>query len=218
MSNLDLWDSVCVTDPEMTKGVKQRGGYTSIKPQYQIREATKVFGSYGKGWGFDSIKMDYSNIDALGLVIVDAVFFYVIDGEKNTFPINNSWSAKQGERVDPDFVKKAETNTMSKALSKLGFSADVFMGMYDDPDYVQMAANEKALEKADDKAEEQAKQDLEWSEWKSKELAVYSTLPNIDALKSVYTLHVRKCKSRGDESAVIMFTKAKDNRKKELES
>ena len=34
-------------------------------------------------------------------------------------------------------LKKLITNTRSKALSLLGFSADVFMGMYDDVSYVK---------------------------------------------------------------------------------
>jgi len=217
MSNLKLWDSVKETDKEYTKHVNQRGGYTSIKPQYQIQEATKTFGPYGMGWGFDSIDMDYSMINDLGVVIVKAVFFYNLDGKRNTFPINNSWQAKMGDRIDSDFAKKAETNTMGKALSKLGFNADIFMGMYEDPNYVDEVTNKKSLEKAEDKIEEQAKQDLAWSEWKQKELKAYDMIPNIDALKSVFTGHIRKIKVRGDEAAIKLFTTIKDKRKKELD-
>ena len=218
-NNLEIiWDKVKETDPANTKQVNQRGGYTSIKPQSQIKEATKIFGPYGKGWGFDSIDMDFSSIESLGLVIVKAVFFYVLDGEKSTFPINNSWQAKQGSRVDPDFVKKAETNTMGKALSKLGFNADIFMGQFEDPDYVEVVANKKNIEKAEDKIEEAAKQDKVWSEWKTKEMKAYDLIPNLDALKSVYTGHIKKIKVRGDESAIKMFTMIKDKRKKELEN
>ena len=218
MSNLALWESVKETDPSNTKQVNQRGGYTSIKPQSQIREATKVFGVYGTGWGFDSINMNYSMIDNLGLVIVEAVFFYVLDGKKSTFPINNSWPVKQGSRIDSDFAKKAETNTMGKALSKLGFNADIFMGEFEDPNYVDFVADKKNIEKAEDKIAEQAKQDSEWSEWKQKELKAYELIPNLEALKSVFTGHIKKIKLRGDEPAIRLFTTMKDARKKELES
>jgi len=218
MSNLALWESVKETDPSNTKQVNQRGGYTSIKPQSQIREATKVFGVYGTGWGFDSINMNYSMIDNLGLVIVEAVFFYVLDGKKSTFPINNSWPVKQGSRIDSDFAKKAETNTMGKALSKLGFNADIFMGEFEDPNYVDFVADKKNIEKAEDKIAEQAKQDSEWSEWKQKELKAYDLIPNLDALKSVFTGHIKKIKLRGDEPAIRLFTTMKDARKKELEN
>ena len=218
MSNLALWDSVKETDKEFTKQVNQRGGYTSITPQYQIQEATKAFGPYGLGWGFKHIDMDYSAIESLGLVIVKAVFFYIIDGKEGSFPINNTWPVKQGSRVDSDFAKKAETNTMGKALSKLGFNADVFMGQFDDPNYVEEVTNKKNLEKAEDKIEEQARQDKEWSEWKAKEMRAYDLIPNIDALKSVYTGHIRKLKVRGDDQAIRIFTRLKDDRKKELEN
>lgn len=216
--NLKLWDSVKETDKDFTKKVNQRGGYTSITPQYQIQEATKQFGPYGKGWGFKSIDMDYSNIETIGLVFVNAVFFYVIDSKEFSFPINNSWLAKMGNRIDSDFVKKAETNTMGKALSKLGFNADVFMGQFDDPDYVQETANKKAIEKAEDKIAEQEKQDREHMEWKEKEVKVYAMINNLEALKSVYTTHMRKLKLKGDEQAIRIFTKFKDDRKAELEN
>ena len=216
-NNLKLWDSVKETDKAFTKNVSQRGGYTSITPQYQMQEATKAFGPYGLGWGFKSIDMDYSVIDSLGLVIVKAVFFYILDGKEGLFPINNTWPVKQGSRVDSDFAKKAETNTMGKALSKLGFNADVFMGLFDDPNYVDEVTNKKNMEKAEDKIAEQAKQDEEWSLWKQKELKAYDMIPNIHALKSVFTGHIRKIKVRGDEPAIKLFTTMKDQRKKELE-
>ena len=215
--NLKLWDSVKETDKDFTKKVSQRGGYTSITPQYQMQEATKAFGPYGIGWGFESIDMDYSAIESLGLVIVKAIFFYELDGKRGSFPINNTWPVKQGSRVDSDFAKKAETNTMGKALSKLGFNADIFMGLFDDPNYVDEVTNKKKLEKAEDKIAEQAKQDKEWSDWKQKELKAYDMIPNIDALKSVFTGHIKKIKLRGDDAAIRMFTKFKDDKKVELE-
>ena len=41
-----------------------------------------------------------------------------------------------------EFIKKLETNTISKALSRLGFGADVFLGKFDDSRYIQ-ELNEK---------------------------------------------------------------------------
>jgi len=216
--NLKLWDAVKETDKAFTKAVKQRGGYTAITPQYQMQEATKQFGPYGIGWGFESIEMDYSVIETLELVIVKAVFFYIIDGSRGSFPINNTWPVKQGSRVDSDFAKKAETNTMGKALSKLGFNADIFMGLFDDPNYVEEITNKKNLEKAEDKIAEQERQDQVWIDWKQKESQAYKLIPNMDALKKVYTGHIRKIKLRGDDQAVIIFTKLKDDRKQELEN
>ena len=68
--------------------------------------------------------------------------FYFPGGE---FPITSSISAyKDGAMTKPDadFAKKVETDALTKALSKLGFNADVFMGMFDDHKYVQMMQEE----------------------------------------------------------------------------
>ena len=46
-----LWDRVCETDPNTTKKVNQRGGFTAIGAQYQVKCATEKFGPYGLGFG-----------------------------------------------------------------------------------------------------------------------------------------------------------------------
>lgn len=215
MNNLDLWDKVKKTDPENTKHVSQRGGFTSIKPQSQIKAATEQFGKYGSGWGFDSIDLDMSMVELLDVVLVKAVFFYLEDGERKTFPINNSWPVKQGTRVDTDFAKKAETNTMGKALSKLGFNADIFMGEFDNPDYVQAVGDEYALEKAEDKIEEKTKQDAEYEEWINNSLVLINGCVTENELKGLFTGLVRKAKLYKDDATVLKFTKAKDAKKED---
>jgi hypothetical protein len=216
--NLALWDKVKTTDPEYTKQVNQRGGYTSVSPQYQIMQATEQFGSYGKGWGFKTIKLSLDHLDATGLVMVEAVFFYVTGDKEHTFPINNSWPVKMGERIDSDFAKKAETNTMGKALSKLGFSADIFMGEFDNPDYVAAISDEFALEKADNKVDEMARQEEEHQEWVRKVIESLSTCQSENELKGVFSGAVRKARLRKDDVAIARFTRAKDSRKTELEA
>lgn len=217
MDNMKIWNQVKKTDPEFTKKVSQRGGYTAVSPQYQLEKATEVFGPYGKGFGFQSCDMDYSQLEALGLVIVNAVFFYMDSGERCTFPVNNAWPVKQGSRVDPDFAKKAETNTMSKALSKLGFSADVFMGQFDDVEYVNMVASEKAIEKAEDKIAEEEKQAAEYREQCAKEIHMISTASNLNELEKLYKDYVRRAGVRGNKEHTLAIKESTNNRKKELE-
>lgn len=221
-NNLDIWSKVEKTDFSHTKKVNQRGGYTAIDPQYQLKEATKVFGPYGKGFGLCATDFDMSLFESLGVVIHKAVFFYVDDGQRCEFPISNAIQATTGfgekKRVDVDFAKKVETNTVSKALSKLGFNADVFMGLFEDNQYMQELSNELALKKADDKDAEVMRQAKEYEDWKAKELSVYPSINTLAGLQTVYTGHVRKCQRHNDEKGVMMFTKAKDKRKAELES
>ena len=157
-NNLKLWESVQETDPKHTKKAKVGGNQiTSISPQYQIFNATREFGPYGSTWGFKNIELDYSLVDTefkkdktegsypnikvvgkesrgLGLVVFKAIFFHPT-GE---FPIINSISLftnNDMSKIDNDFAKKIETDTLTKALSKLGFNADIFMGRYDDTKY-----------------------------------------------------------------------------------
>lgn len=220
--NLSIWSQVEKTDFTHTKKVNQRGGYTAVSPQYQLKEATKVFGSYGKGFGLSESDFDMSLFESLGVVMHKAKFFYLSEGERVEFPITNAIQATTGagdkKRVDVDFAKKVETNTVSKALSKLGFNADVFMGMFEDNQYMQELSNELAVKKSEDKDAELAKQAREYDEWKLKEIESYQHLSSLNALKNAYTAHIRKCHRVGDEQGVKQFTKVKDARKQELEA
>lgn len=143
MKNLNLWNAVEKTNPKYTTGINPFGKkITAISAQYQIKKATEQFGVYGESWGFNSIEFDYS-LSNIGLVVLKAVFFFP-NGE---FPISNSiklYIDAAQTKVDDNFAKKIETDTLTKALSKLGFNADVFMGKFDDLRYVDEMKNEFA--------------------------------------------------------------------------
>lgn len=147
--NLKLWDSVKETDPKYTKPAKIGGmTITAIAPQYQIMLATEQFGPYGEGFGFKSIELDYSLIEQFDLVVFKGVFFH----PKGQFEIINSskmYMDRNKKMVDADFAKKIETDALTKALSKLGFNADVFMGRFDDTKYV-LEMQEKYAEADED--------------------------------------------------------------------
>jgi len=144
MSNLKLWDSVEKTNPAHTKKANVRGNkITAIAPQQQIKNATEQFGVYGIAWGFKGIEFDYSLVERAGIITFIGQFFF----PNGAFPISASISAFRDNAMlkpDADFAKKVETDALTKALSKLGFNADVFMGLYDDHKYVQMMNEEFA--------------------------------------------------------------------------
>ena len=154
MKNLELWNKVCKTDPSMTKQANVGGNkITAIKPQYQIKLATEQFGSYGKTWGFKSVELDYSLLSH-DIVIFKGLFFF----PEGQFEILNSiklFKDNAKTKIDDDFAKKIETDALTKALSKLGFNADIFLGMYDDMRYVDSLNQEKSQEQA--KVNESAK-------------------------------------------------------------
>jgi hypothetical protein len=140
-ANLKLWKSVEKTPPDMTKLVSfGKRKYTTIDPQWQLRVATALWGPYGHRWGMRNMDYKLEEInekDADGrykasIVILKATFFYPVDGKEASFDVLNDDKFRAGD----DTLKKLITNTRSKALSWLGFSADVFLGKFDDTGYV----------------------------------------------------------------------------------
>ena len=146
INNLELWEKVEKTDPKHTKEVRTGGRkMTSINAQYQIKNATEQFGKYGEAWGLKELKYTYLDVDkGQILAVVRGIFFY----PKGEFEVGSSIfvqqyiQSKSYLKVDDDFVKKVETDMVTKSLSKLGFNADVFFGNYDDNRYVNAVNQE----------------------------------------------------------------------------
>ncbi len=134
-----IMQRVSVTDPIYCKKVQAFGkpAFTNIDSYWLIQEATREFGFYGKGFGLKEINYEWIDVGTTKVGILHAVFFFP-DGE---FPITNSdkftyVSQKGKDVIDTDFFKKIETNTLAKALSKIGFGMDVFLGKFEDDNYV----------------------------------------------------------------------------------
>lgn len=135
--NLELWNRVEKTNPKYTKNAKLSGrDITAISPQYQIMQVTEQFGVYGEKWGFKNIVLSYDLVEKCNLVVFKGTFFFP-NGE---FEIINScklYMDRNLTMVDDNFAKKIETDALTKAISKLGFNADIFMGKFDDVRYVE---------------------------------------------------------------------------------
>jgi len=133
MNNLEFWQSVQETDPNYTKKVEYGShSFTAVDAYYRIMRATELWGPYGKGWGLKDI--EYKFLDQLA--ILKAVFF----SPESEFQITNSI------KISADFAKKIETDTITKALSRLGMCADVFLGRFDDDRYVNEVRQRRTLE------------------------------------------------------------------------
>ena len=138
--NLHIWNRVSVTSPEHTKQANNgRYSFTCVDPQYQTRVATEVFGPYGIGWGvkqpkFTLIGGEQASFPAC--MMLEATFWYVQDDKCYEF----EYAVDMKYRAGDDCCKKLMTSLQSKCLSKLGFSADVYLGLYDDVQYVKDAS------------------------------------------------------------------------------
>lgn len=129
--NMRIWNQVCKTRPSTTKKVEFGRKFTAIDAYSQIQRATELFGPMGIGWGYavEVLSDDTLFIAKLGL-------WYILDGKRSE-PITVFGSAMKGEKKrDQDAPKKAVTDALTKALSYLGFNADVFLGLFDDNKYV----------------------------------------------------------------------------------
>ncbi len=129
-----IWDSEKHTPAAETHKVNRRGGFTAVNHQYQMMRGTKLWGPYGEKWGMDIISMKFVGDDNASLLL-HCKFFYPspTTGERCEFEVLNDWPFK----LNDDSAKKALTNTRSKALSMLGFSADVYHGYHDDKQYLK---------------------------------------------------------------------------------
>jgi hypothetical protein len=132
--NMRIWSQVCETDPKHTKQVSFGRKFTAIDAYYQVQQSTDIFGPMGLGWWYTIDDMQITD----AMVICRLSLYYKQDGvESKPITIVSAAQRKMGSKSDDDCFKKVITDCLTKALSYLGFSADVFLGQFDDNKYVQ---------------------------------------------------------------------------------
>lgn len=148
--NLRIWNAVAKTDPAHTKKVEFGRKFTSIDAHWQIMQATQQFGPIGEGWRYEVEHSIARLSDDMVLAVADVKIFWRSTDDVPRFygPIRATcemWSFNEKKKkmeVDEDAPKKAMTDALTKGLSHLGFSADVFLGLFDDNRYVQKVKKE----------------------------------------------------------------------------
>ncbi len=131
--NMSIWNSLQETDPKYTSKITFGSrNFSAIDAHYQIMRMTEHFGPIGKGWKFVT---SHEVIDSMYIANVTVSWF---DGEWHEYgPVTSciSLTRKTGQ-LDDEAPKKATTDALTKALSYIGISADVFLGKFDDNKYV----------------------------------------------------------------------------------
>lgn len=232
--NLKLWDAVSRTDPAYTKAFNQGFSGTSINSTYLVMKATQQWGMIGLDWGYDIVEERIDN----GAPVYDANG--EILGHIQTHTIKLCLWVKRGEQysrvehyghtpyvyhsakgnkwiTDQEAPKKSLTDALKKCLSMHGFSADIFLGLYDDQMYVEEVKAQSAIDKADDKAAEILKQKQEYQELVTKNLQLIETATNMNELEALYKSIIRKATRMNDEAGMRKINTAKDKRKDELQ-
>ena len=136
-NNLSLWNKVSKSDPKYLKKISfgQRS-FTAIDPQYQIRCVTEQFGPVGQGWGWIN-ETRFINLSNGDTAVIADVSIWTVNKENIFGPFSGCrkfFDAAKG-RIAEDAPKMAITDGLTKAISHLGFNADVFLGEMDGNKY-----------------------------------------------------------------------------------
>lgn len=145
--NLRIFQALSYTNPAHTKEFGKFGKrLTTVDAMHQIKNMTEHFGAVGKGWKY---KAEYTYTDML--VFAEVTVSWRDKEEWYSYGAISSVCAlyNKADKLDDEAPKKAMTDAMTKALSHLGMSADVFLGMFDNSKYVEkVSAEYKSLNKS----------------------------------------------------------------------
>lgn len=115
------------------------------------------------------------------------------------------YQTNYGIKVDGEVIKKSLTDAIKKALSMLGFSSDVYMGMHDNPEYVASNKLEYEIKAATDNAEDatRVRKELDEKFTRHTETMRSAVTPNeLRGISSTLTreisTHAKLAKQRGD--------------------
>ena len=144
--NLRHWRELATTDPKQTRPFQRPGGFkgTAIKPLWNVMRLTEHFGPMGIGWGTREPKYNIVDTGAGGEILVYCILeCWFKDGTSGE--VGTLWGVG-GDKVaskragamfaDDEAYKKAYTDAIANAFLRIGTSADVHMGLFEDSKYL----------------------------------------------------------------------------------
>lgn len=143
------WVELCRTDPRHTKAFRRAGGFagTSTRPIWNYMLLTEHFGPHGIGWGTREPKYQIVPADDEILVYCTLECWYIdphtqeratiygVGGDKAR--VREYRDNRQVVRADDEAFKKAFTDALGNAFTRVGLNADVHMGLFEDSKYVE---------------------------------------------------------------------------------
>lgn len=234
--NMQIWDQVEKTDTRFTKDAKVGGQQiTSLNGTAMIMKATEIFGPVGIGFGWSVLEERFDKgaemfvgegekRASLGFELNHTVkikFWIKHDGERGEFDQYGCtpylYKSKYGTTTDGEAPKKSLTDAIKKSLSMLGFSADVFLGMFDDHTYVEQLKEEQAIEQAVDKDAEILRQKQERLDWLNSAVETIGKAVTSHELKMLNVKYIREATRRNEPTFIARITRAFEERKSALE-
>lgn len=134
MNNLDIYNKAAEVPLHAQKEIKggKLKGMTDINPMWRIKTLTEIFGPCGIGW-YTQIQERWVERDANESVAWVKIALFVKSPETDTWsmPIEGVGGSKQygkgqGDGVNDEAFKMAETDAISVACKKLGFGAKIY--------------------------------------------------------------------------------------------
>lgn len=224
--NMQIWNQVEKTDTRYTKDAKVGGQQiTSLNGTAMIMKATEVFGPAGFGFGWTVLEERFDKgaemfvgegdkRASLGFELnhtVKIMFWAKLDGQRGEFEQYGCtpylYKSKYGTTTDGEAPKKSLTDAIKKSLSMLGFSADVFLGLFDDRDYVSQLKDEQKVEQAEDKIAEEEKQKQDRLDYIKSVIDSLKTAQSPNELKAFHDVAVRRLTARNDNAAVTRIAR-----------
>jgi hypothetical protein len=138
VDNLALWQKYCRPPEDAMKKFTRAGGFrgTAIDPMWLIMSATSEWGPMGGKWGVRSIEHSFHpGADGTIMHMAAIVLFYPNGDVPCVGQTMFVAKTKNGLVTDEEAPKKSVTDAISKALSWLGFAADVYLGKFDGNKY-----------------------------------------------------------------------------------
>lgn len=230
--NMRIWDLVSTTDTKYTKDAKVGGqNITSLNGTAMIMKATEVFGPAGFGFGWTVLEERFDKgaeifvgegekRASLGFELNHTVkikFWAEIDGKRGEFEqygcTQYLYKSKYGTTTDGEAPKKSLTDAIKKSLSMLGFSADVFLGLFEDREYRAVIEDEQRIAEADDRLAEEERQKQERLDFIASVIKGLGDAQSPNELKKVHDVAVRKLGARNDAKAVTRITREYEEQK-----
>ena len=224
-TNMRIWEQVQTTDTRYTKNAEVGGQkITSLNGTAMVMKATEMFGPVGIGWGWKVLEERFDDGHevfagegdkriCLGREIGHTVkiqLWFMQDGQRGEVEqygcTRYQYKTKYGMTTDGEAPKKSLTDAIKKALSMLGFSADVFLGMFDDVTYVQQLQAEQAIEQAEDRQAEIERQQEERLNFIKDTIATMQKAVTLHERKKIHDHAVRKLIGRKDEKGAARIS------------
>lgn len=132
--NLSLWNRHRTPHRDALKDfVIQKRKMTSVDPMWVIRSATEEWGPMGELWGPEVVEMGVYDMGDYLLHWIRIELRYP-DAKIPVPAIGTTKMRYQGDKYvvyDDEAPKKSLTDAVTKALSWLGYGADIYMGRQD---------------------------------------------------------------------------------------